>query len=164
VRREHRQFLLVGELVGSTIVNFLLNAAIAWFLFRSLARVPLFGRASIANDTIGTAFILPLLTAIVATPLVAIQVAQKKLPLIAADELHLSPWARRSLFVRGAAVGLAAVAFIAIPLVMLWSRFGPTDLSFAHFVWFKASFAAGVGALVTPLIGWWALQAASRSD
>jgi hypothetical protein len=164
VRREHKQFLLVGELVGSTIVNFLLNAAIAWFLFRSLGRVPLFGRASIANDTIGTAFILPLLTAIIATPLVAIQVAHKKLPLIAADELHLSPWARRSLFVRGAAVGLAAVAFIAIPLVMLWSRFGPTDLSFAHFVWFKASFAAGVGALVTPLIGWWALQAASRSD
>ena len=164
MRREHRQFLLVGELIGSTIVNFLLNAGIAWFLFRSMATVPLFGKASIANDTIGTAFILPLLTAIIATPLVAIQVAQKKLPLIAADELHLSPWARRSLFVRGGALGLAAVAFIAVPLVIVWARVGPPHLSFARFVWFKATFAAAVGAIVTPLIGWCALQAASRTD
>ncbi|MCA1665586.1 MAG: hypothetical protein LC659_15185, partial [Myxococcales bacterium] len=60
--------------------------------------------------------------------------------------------------------GLAAVAFIAVPIVIVWARFGPSELSFAQFVWFKASFAAAVGALVTPLIGWWALQAASRTD
>jgi hypothetical protein len=164
VRREHKQFLLVGEVIGSTIVNFLLNAGIAWFLFHSLPSVPLFGGSSICNDTIGTAFILPFLTAIIATPLVGIQVAHGKLPLIHADELHLSPWARRSLFVRGAAVGLASVAFIAVPLVIIWARVGPAQLSFARFVWFKASFAAALGALVTPLIGWWALQSASRTD
>lgn len=161
MRREHRQFLLVGELIGSTVVNFVLNAAIAWFLFRGKPTVP---RASIASDTLGTAFVLPLLTAIIATPLVALQVAQGKLPLIAADELHLSPWARRSLFVRGAAIGLGSVAFVALPLVIVWARLGPSELSFARFVWFKAGFAAALGALVTPLIGWWALQSASRSD
>ena len=50
--------------------NFLLNGAIAWLLFRSLERVPLWGQQSIAGDTIGTCFFLPFFTALIVTPLV----------------------------------------------------------------------------------------------
>ncbi len=159
----HRRFLIVDELVGSTIVNFVVNGALAWLLFRSATSVPLFGRSSIASDTLATAFILPLLTSLIVTPLVRIQVARGLLPPLAPAAMRPTAWARRSRLKRGAIVGAAAVALVATPVVILFALVGPAQLPITRFIWFKASFAAGLGALVTPLIGWWALGDASRA-
>jgi hypothetical protein len=51
---------------------------------------------------------------------------------------------------------------VATPVVILLPRLGVAELSRSTFIWFKASFAAGVGILVTPALGWWALMDASR--
>jgi hypothetical protein len=51
---EHRRFLVLEQGIGSALFNFVLNGAIAWLLFRSFERVPLWGQQSIAGDTIGT--------------------------------------------------------------------------------------------------------------
>jgi hypothetical protein len=59
--------LLIDHCLGAGIFNFLLNAAIAWVLFRQMETVPLWGQQSIVGDTIGTAFMLPLLTTLIAS-------------------------------------------------------------------------------------------------
>jgi hypothetical protein len=160
--REHRRFLIVDEIVGPAIVNFLLNAGIAWFLFRKLASVPLWGSQSIAADTLGTAFVLPVLTALIAGLLIPARVVRGKLSPVPAALLRPTMWSRRSGVVRGALLGVAAVVLVATPVVLLLPRLGVAELSRSTFIWFKASFAAGVGILVTPLLGWWALMDASR--
>jgi hypothetical protein len=159
---EHRRFLIVDELVVPAIVNFLLNAAIAWYFFRKLPSVPLLGTQSIALDTLVTAFVLPVLTALIAAWLVRWRVVRRKLSPIPTELLRASSWSRRSFLVRGARLGVAAVVLVAAPLVLLLPLVGIEHLSLARFIWFKASFAAGVGILVTPLLGWWALMDASR--
>jgi hypothetical protein len=159
---EHRRFLIVDELIGPAIVNFLLNGAIAWYLFRKLPSVPLRGSPGIALDTLVTAFVLPVLTALIAAWLVRWRVVRRKLSPIPTELLRPSSWSRRSFLVRGTLLGVAALVLVAAPLVLLLAFVGIEQLSLARFVWFKASFAAGVGILVTPLLGWWALMDASR--
>jgi hypothetical protein len=51
---------------------------------------------------------------------------------------------------------------VAMPVVIAFAFVGPAKLSISSFIWFKATFAAGLGAIVTPFIGWWALSDASR--
>ena len=160
--RAHRRFLIVEEIVGSTIVNFLVNGGLAWFLFRSAASVPLWGRSSIATDTLVTAFVLPLLTALITSFFVRAQVNRGKLPPIPPAEIRSSWWLRRSSAGRGVLLGLAAVGLAGMPVVLLFALAGPAQLSPTSFIVFKASFAAAVGAVVTPLLGWWALVDASR--
>ena len=160
--RAHLKFLVIEEVVGSSIVNFLLNGGIAWLLFRSTSSVPLWGATSIAMDTWVTAFVLPVLTSLIARVLVRAQVARGKLAAIPSSEVRESPWLRRSSLQRGALVGIAAMAVVATPVVGTFVLAGLTHLSTSGFIWFKASFAAGLGALVTPLLGWWELQNASR--
>jgi hypothetical protein len=46
--------------------------------------------------------------------------------------------------------------------VWLFSKFGPAELQRDPFILFKASFGAALGAVVTPLIGWWALMHSSK--
>jgi hypothetical protein len=159
---EHRRFLIVDELVGPAIVNFWLNAGIAWFFFHKVSSVPLWGAQSIAIDTLVTAFLLPIFTALVAAVLVRRQVVRGKLPRIAPGAIRSTAWSRRSSFVRGALLGVAAMLVVATPVVLGFAVVGPARLSTTSFIWFKASFAAGVGVLVTPLLGWWALADASR--
>jgi hypothetical protein len=161
--KEHRRFLIVDEILVATGVNFLLNAGIAWFLFRS-ASVPFRGSSGIAADMLGTAFLMPLLTSLIAMWLVPWQVNRGVLPRIPEAELRTSAWRRRPGYQRGILLGLLSMVLIAVPSIALFAHFGPAQLSRGHFIWLKASFAAGVGALVTPLLGWWALVEASRAE
>src|SRR5947207_13222996 len=70
VSQAQRRYLLLEQGVGAAGFNFLLNAAIAWLMFRGADVVPLWGQQSIAGDTIGTSVILPFLTCLIATRLV----------------------------------------------------------------------------------------------
>src|SRR5258708_12646639 len=77
----HRRYVLIEQGVGAAIFNLLLNGAIAWFMTRSLERVPLWGvKTSIAGDTIGTTFMLPFFTCLIVTRLARGQVASGRLP------------------------------------------------------------------------------------
>jgi hypothetical protein len=155
--REHRRFLIVDEILGSIVINFPLNAGIAWGLFRSKASVPLWGMSSIAADTIVTAFVLTIATAFLATRYVRAQVIAGKLPPVPISEIRSSAWLQRSSFVRGTILAVAAVVLAAVPVIAAFAVAGPRELPFASFLWFKATFAAVLGAVVTPLVGWWAL-------
>ena len=64
-----RRYLVVEQGVGAAVFNFVLNAVIAWLMFRRQDVVPLWGQQSIAGDTIGTSLLLPLITCLVVTRL-----------------------------------------------------------------------------------------------
>jgi hypothetical protein len=155
--REHRRFLIVDQIFGSIAINFPLNAGIAWAMFRSRAQVPLWGMTSIAADTIVTAFVLTMATALLATRYARGQVLRGKLPAVPIEEIRSSAWLRRSTFERGLILAAVAVVLAAGPVMGVFALFGPHELSFAHFVWFKATFAAVLGALIAPLVAWWAI-------
>ena len=159
---QHRRFLVVEEVLISTVVNFLLNAGIAWYLFHKKSSVAMWGATSIGVDTIVTAFVLPVLTAIIAWFIVGRAVKSGKLLPIPYEAIGTSRWLKWRGWQRGVILGVASMIVVATPLVVALTLAGLRSLTPWHFVWFKGCFAAGLGALVTPLLGWWALADASR--
>jgi hypothetical protein len=157
----HRRLLLVDNGIGAAVFNFALNAAIAWLLFREVAQVPLWGQSSVAGDTLITAFLLPFLTCLIVSRLVARQVEQGRIPRLSGGERAASAWSARSPLQRGVLLGAASVALAAVPVVAALSLSGSAGFALWPFIGFKAAFAACLAAIVTPLVAWWALLRAS---
>src|SRR5262250_3302173 len=161
--RHHLRFLLLEQGVGSAVFNFLLNGAIAWLLFRSLERVPLWGQQSIAGDTIGTCFFLPFFTALIVTPLVRRRVQ--------AGSIAALEWSRETHPILGwlpegtgkRAVVLGAICALVVGPLSVWalSRLDVAELRFWPFIGFKAAFAAVLALVVTPVISVWAMTAST---
>lgn len=162
---EHRRLLVVDQGVVAAVVNFLLNGGIAWLLFRSMNHVPLWGQSSIAGDTVATAFLLPLLTCLIVTRVVRRQIANGRVPPLAATPAStaLQFLASLSILRRGVLLGVGGVVLAAIPTILWFATLGPTQLSQGAFLWFKASFAAALAVGFTPLIGGLALVAPSSA-
>jgi hypothetical protein len=161
VSSNHRTFLLLEQGLGSIVVNLPLNAAIAWLAFRGIAEVPFWGSQSIAGDTVGTCFVLPLITTLVATPLCRGRVRAGTLaPLAWTDRMRATLGRLPSgTWRRAVAFGVLTTMAVA-PLALASLRgAGMGALSFGSFVAFKAVFAAALGALVTPIIAGYAIAA-----
>ena len=157
--RAQRRYLLLEQGVGAAGFNFLLNAAIAWLMFRGAAGVPLWGQQSIVGDTIGTSILLPLLTCLIATPLVRGHLrAGKVAPLgWSRDTQPWLGWLPRGTLARGLALGSAGLVVFAPPVLAAIAALGVTQLGVGRFVVFKASFAAAEALVVTPLVALWAI-------
>ena len=158
MRREHRRFLVVDECLGAALVNFVINFALARLAYHARPSLPLFGATSIAADTLATALVLPLLTALIVTPLVRLGVARGKLPPLAPPP---AGWRPRSMGARGLLLAAASLVLVAAPFVLALALAGATRLPLGAFAWLKGGFAALLAALVTPPCAWWALADAS---
>jgi hypothetical protein len=147
----HRTYLAIEQGVGSGIFNVLLNAGIAWLIFRGMPVVPLLGDQSIAGDTIVTTFMLPFLTSVIAGRIVRGHVRSGHVPPLAWSPgvARLMP---RSLALRGTVLGIVCVLAVGFPTVQTLGTAGVTDMSLGGFVAFKALFAGVLAAVVTPLI------------
>src|SRR5881296_2180494 len=159
VSQAQRRYLLLEQGVGAAGFNFLLNAAIAWLMFRGADVVPLWGQQSIAGDTIGTSIILPFLTCLIATRLVRGHVrAGKVAPLgWSRDTQPWLGWLPRGTLARAAALGGAGLVVFTPPTLVALVALGVADLGLGRFVVFKASFAAAEALVVTPLVALWAI-------
>src|SRR5262245_62452239 len=115
----HRRFLLVEQGAIPTVFNLLLNGFIAWGLFRSSATVPLWGDSSVGVDLLATAFLLPFLTCVIVSSLVARHVRSGKVPPLTLDQLPHSYWLQRSSSTRGLFLGVVGVIFGEC-VVVLW--------------------------------------------
>ncbi len=155
ISSEHRRFLIVDQGVVPTVYNFFLNGFIAWLLFRSAESVPLWGRSSIVVDTLATAFILPLATCIIVSYIVARQVSTGRIsPIPEPATTPVVAWlAAHTPVQRGAALGLAGIVVAAIPVFLWFAIGGPKELALSSFLLFKASFAAALAVIVSPVIG-----------
>lgn len=162
----HRTYALRDQGIGAAIVNFLINGAIAWLMFRSLAAVPLWGQQSIAGDTIGTGFFLPFITCLIVTPLTLRQVRSGTLPVPAWSRVDHPLLARlpRGAAARGAVLGAIGALLLAPPVVFALSALGVGELELWRFIAFKAIFAAILAALVSPLIALAAIGDASSGS
>ena len=154
-----RRYLLLEQGVGAAGFNFLLNAAIAWLIFRGAEMVPLWGQQSIAGDTIGTSIILPFLTCLIATRLVRGHVRSGKVAPLgwSRDTQPWLGWLPRGTLARGLALGCAGLLVFAPPVLGALAALGVTQLGLGRFVVFKASFAAAEALVVTPLVALWAI-------
>ena len=161
---KHRHFLLVEQGAVPTVFNFALNGAIAWALFRSAEAVPLWGESSLGVDLLATAFLLPFLTCVIVSAIVAKHVRDGKVPPLAAEQLPNTRWHEGSSWRRGLVLGVAGVVFGALPLVWVLHIASAQPLAVPAFVAFKATWAAMLALLFTPVVGWWALANASRAQ
>jgi hypothetical protein len=150
----HRSYLLIEQGIGSGIFNVLLNAGIAWLMFRGMATVPLWGDQSIAGDTIGTAFFLPLLTTLIASRIVYGHVRKGHVPAWPDDAAR---WVPRPLWLRGFVFGVVCALVVGWPFTQALAASGVDGMSLGGFVTFKALFAGVLATFVTPVVAWAAL-------
>jgi hypothetical protein len=150
--------------VGTAVFNFALNGLIAWGMVRGVQSVPLWGHMSVGNDTIGTAFVLPLLTTLIVSRIVARGYAAKRVsPLtFSRDTYPVLATLPATGLARGAALGLVCVLAIGLPTALALGAIGIVAMEAGHFVAFKAAFAAALAALVQPVIALAALADAGK--
>jgi hypothetical protein len=151
-----RRYLLVDNGVGPFVINLLINALIAWLLFRNATHVPLWGQSSVAGDTVATSFLLPLITCLIVTPLARGRVRGGHLPRLTPEAAP--GWIPRNTIARSVVIGIVClVLFTPITLLAL-QMLGIVSMTPWHFVYFKGMFAAVEGALVTPFLALWAIS------
>ncbi len=161
VSSPHRNFLLIEQGLGAGVVNAVLNALIAWLSFRGVETIPFWGQQSIGGDTIGTCFVLPLITSLIVTPLSRGRVRSGALPPVAstpalARALELLP---TGTLARGIVLGVLTMFIVAPPTIVLLRALGVDAWSLATFVRYKAIFGGILGAAVTPIVALMAIAA-----
>ena len=150
---KHRSWLIREQVIAPAAINFVLNAGIAWLIFRGRGVVPLWGEGGIAPDAIATLFLLPFLTCLIVTPLVRRALRAGKVPPLdgviglPAVILRLP----RALLGRAAVLGLGGVA-VGAPLVLGAAALAGGALAVPTLVLAKGVYTGALAALVGPLI------------
>lgn len=151
--------LLLGQAIGSVVLNVPLNGGAAWATFPPVESLPLFARGNcVAGDTIGTSFFLPLVTCLILTPIVRSLLRKRTIAPVPRPDLPA--WVRflPSNFVgRGALVGLISAFTIALLTLALLHALGFESMTRSQVALYKAVYTAILGLLVTPLFGYRAL-------
>jgi len=157
----HRSFLIIEQSVFAGIINLVINAAIVWVLMRSLTKIPLWGETSMGGDLLATGFLLPFFTCVIVSRLTRGQVANGKLPALDPSQIRPLGIHRRSALVRAILVGVVGVVFFSAPIVILLDLASAQPVPFTSFLIFKAIWAGLFAMMISPIIAWWALAAAS---
>ncbi len=153
---EIRKLLMVDHGLIPGLFNFFINGGIAWWINQSKDEIPLWGQESVAMDFIATAFLLPLITCLIVTPMVAAKI--KKGKLLSLQRTQALPSILKPVILRAIIVGLIAAVAVALPIVSLWHFFGPENVSVLSFVWLKGVFAFALGAMFSSLIAWLSIR------
>ena len=157
----HRSFLIIEQSFFAGLINVVTNGVIAWLLMRSLTEIPLWGETSMGVDLLATGFILPFFTCMVVSKLTRGQVQNGKLPALEASQIRPVGFHRRSSLFRAVLIGVIGVIFASGPLVVLLHLAQAAPVPLMSFIAFKAIWAGLFAMLVSPIIAWWALSAAS---
>jgi hypothetical protein len=156
---ELRHYLVTEHAIGAAIINFLLNALIAWLAFGHLEVVPMWGQQSVVGDTIGTIFVLTLLTCLIVTRIVRWHVGTGKAPAGPSNgEWGLLRRLPAGLGVRSLVLATVVTVAFAPVATGLLAASGLDGLSLGSFVVFKAIFAALLAVVVQPAVALRALM------
>jgi hypothetical protein len=158
--RAQRRFLLVDQCIVVGVINFFLNAAIAWNLFRAVERVPMTGGSqNVLSDVLGTFFLLPLILCLIITALVRRQVRSGKLAALHWDRVT-HPLYRRlpaSAFLRGLALAVTCTIALGLPVFGLMAALGVTSVTYWELIIAKGVYSGVLAAAVSPVIAYAAL-------
>ncbi|MGH0032551.1 MAG: hypothetical protein ACQGVC_22395 [Myxococcota bacterium] len=148
-------YLFVGHCLLAIAINLAINGGIGWLAFEGVDPVPVWGASSSAGpDLIGTCFFLPLFTCLIVTPIVRRHVRGGRVTPIPAG-VRLPFWVRafrRRLVPRALSLGLACLAVVGGGLAALLLASGLETVGNTPFLWWKATFSAGLAAVVQPAI------------
>lgn len=160
------QFLLLEQGLGAGIVTALINGGIAWALYQSREHVPLWGLDGLNIDIAMTAFLLPFLFTVIATPSLRRRVADGRLPSWHGrrDQLPIVAKLSTSARKRGAVMGLFCLATVAPLCVAVLNGMGQSELEPHTAIWLKTVFAGVLAMLIGPLIGAAALADPARAN
>jgi hypothetical protein len=149
----HRRYLIGEQGLGSAIINFIINGAIAWAVYRSMAAVPTWGEKSIAGDTVVTAFLLPFMICLIVTPLTHRKIRNGEIPVIEWRRVSHRVLGRlpNSTFLRAFIFGLIGAVGAGSLTPLVFSILGITELPLLEFLIFKSTFAAVLAGVVTPV-------------
>jgi hypothetical protein len=157
--RSHRRWLLYNAVLVTGFINLAVNAAIAWLSSRGhhqipLWSIPLLGKPSVAIDTVGTFFFLPLMTCLMCTTAVWQQVRTGRLPELRWDQASPSaldrlPPARLR---RGLVLGVVCTIVLAPASIVLLTLIDTEGMRQGQFVLYKGVLGVVLGAIVTPLV------------
>lgn len=159
---QHRHFLRVEQCIHPGLFNFVINGAIAWLITRSHATLPLWGDGGIGIDLIATSILLPLLTAVIVSRVIRGQVTKGKIAALDPAKIDERGLHHRSAWIRGGVLALVVLAVSGGPLVLLLHLAEAQPIEQLAYVGFKALWAGGIAMLISPVIAWWALCAASK--
>jgi hypothetical protein len=156
---EHRRWLFWNAVVIAAVVNAVLNALIAWVTAANEDSVPLWAvpfaeGPSTVTDTVGTFFILPLLTTLVITTVAWHELRAGRLRSLQLDR-ESSPFLERlpkRRLRRGLYLGALCTLIFGPLAVVLLVALDYGDLSVGEFVLYKAIFGVVLGLVVTPII------------
>ena len=148
-----RRYLVEQEII-SIVLNFAINVFVAWFLFRNLKPVPLWGDLSIMGDTIVTCFVLPFFVCGGLTKQIKKHVEKKKVAPIKWSALDggILSFLPRHYILRSITMGILSMAIIVPPTFATFETLGVSQMTFSDFVVFKSCFATVLAAVLTPLI------------
>jgi hypothetical protein len=151
---EQRRYLFVQSVIGSAIVNAILNGAIGWGITIGLTEFPVWRTPGAAGDFVATAFGVAFGTSLGSLIQIRIDLARGKIspPVLSGT---LATWIAR--FPRGAlprafAFGAIGAVLFGIPALAALVAAGSTALPRVPFVGMKAGFSAIEGGLMTPFI------------
>jgi hypothetical protein len=156
---EHRRWIYLNALLITGIINALVNAGIAWLSVIGQHRVPLWAvplvdKPSTITDTVGTLFLLPLITCVLCTTAVWHELAAGRLGALgeSTGARQLASRLPATRLRRGIALGALCTTALAPLFVGVLVAIDFTNLSPGQFVLYKAVFGLVLGVIVTPPI------------
>ena len=155
----HRRWILYNAILVTALMNLVLNGAITWLMVRGQHRVPLWtvplpGQPNIITDTIGTFFMLPLITCLLITTAIRHEMRAGRLPPLSGTPRPESLLARlpAGRLRRGTALGGLCVMVLSPVMALVLIGFDSGGLTTPGFVLYKAVLGVALGAIVTPVI------------
>lgn len=144
-----------AQALGGAVVNAAINGGIGYALLAGGKSLPLWGLPSVAFDLAAMAFGIAFGTGLIVTAqLRALENKGHLRPPVLSEAVRegFAKWPD-AIMHRAINLGvLGVICFAPLPLLGLW-LFAPDGLDQAGLTWFKGTFGAVEGAVVTPIIG-----------
>jgi hypothetical protein len=157
---EHRRWLFLNAVLITAFINAALNALIAWGSAAGEDEIPLWaaplvGGPSTITDTVGTFFILPLVTTLLITTVIWHERDTGRLERLVLADGSDTFFRRlpRTRFRRGLYFGALCTLILAPAAVIVLAAIDFGDISVGDFVLYKTIFGIVLGLIVTPVIG-----------
>jgi len=155
-----RRYLLIDQGILAVGATGLINAAIAWSVFREQPAMRLTGEMSIVSDTEATCFFLPFITCLVVSHLTRFEIQRGRFPALPQFSVlrFLGEYAAASAFPKAMAMGVIGRLALAPLLVSILKSTEIAEIALNSFLIWKGVLTGVVGGLLCPLCAWLAMH------
>ena len=148
------RYLLIAQTAIPILFNIAIPLTLGWLTFRTQPSVVTWAldKGAVA-DFIGTCYLLPAITCLIATPIVRSHVANGVVSPVPAEQVpHPLLFYRGGLIWRATKWGLTGLTLLSTPVFLAFSLLANEAIPMGTFLLVKIAFAVLLGCVVTPLI------------